>query len=68
MTVSPLLTVFGFLPCRAATVSTSDVFLLLGLCLYFVLHWAGTTTTTKGNTINEDVLEIRFFTHSLMME
>ena len=36
MPIGPLLTVFSFLLCRTATVCTSDVFLLLGLCLHFV--------------------------------
>ena len=36
MAVSPLLTVFGFLSGRAATVSTGYVFLLLGLGLHLV--------------------------------
>ena len=70
MPVSPLLTVFGFLTSRATTVSTSDILFLLGLGLYLVLLFAGTTTTTEGDAIHEDILEVRFFTHTniLMME
>ena len=64
MAVCPLLTVFGFLTCRATTVSTSDVFFLLGLGLYLVFLFARTATTTEGDTIYEDILEVRFFTHN----
>jgi len=68
MAVSPLLAVFGFLTGRAATVSTGDVLFLLGLGLYLVFLFAGTATTTKGDAILQNALEIVFFTHSLMME
>ena len=37
VSLCPLLTVFGFLPCRARTMGTGDVFLLLGLGLHFVV-------------------------------
>ena len=70
MSVGPLLTVFGLLLGRATTVSTSDIFFLLGLGFHFVLLLARTTTATKRNTIYQDVLEI-FFSCShnrLMME
>jgi len=68
MTIGPLLTVFGLLTSRAATVSTSDILFLLGLGLYLVFLLARTTTTTKRNAILQNTLEIRFFTHRLMME
>ncbi len=58
MSVCPLLTVFGLLSGRATTVSTSDILLLLGLGLYLVVLFAGTTATTKRNAIHEDILEI----------
>lgn len=58
MPVGPLLTVFGLLLGRATTVSTSDIFLLLGLGFHFVLLFTRTTTTTKRNAIHQDVLEI----------
>ena len=35
--VSPLLTVFGFLPGRAAAVCACNIFFLLGLCLHLSL-------------------------------
>ena len=63
MPVSPLLTVLGFLPGRARTVGTGDILFLLGLGLYFVLFLAGTASSAKGDSINEDVLEVTFFTH-----
>ena len=63
MPISPLLTVFGLLPCRAATVSTGDILFLLGLGLYLVVFLAGAAASTKRNTIDEDILEVAFFTH-----
>ena len=68
MPVGPLLTVFGFLTCRATTVSTSDILFLLGLGLYLVVLFAGTTATTKRNAVLQNLLEITLFTHRLMME
>ena len=58
MPVGPLLTVFGFLTGRATTVSTGDVFFLLGLGLYLVVLFAGTATTTKRNAILQNLLEV----------
>ena len=68
MAVSPLLTVFGFLSGRAATVSTGYVFLLLGLGLHLVFCRARTSATSEGDSIHQDIFEIAFLTHSLMME
>ena len=70
MPIGPLLTVFGFLTCRAATVSTSDVFLFLGLGFHLVILFARTTTTTKRNAVYQDIFKIAFFTHKhyLMVE
>ena len=59
MPVGPLLTVFGFLTSRAATVGPGDVLLFLGLGLYLVVLLPRTTAPTKGNTINEDILEVK---------
>ena len=67
MTVSPLLTVFGFLTCRAATVSTGDILFLFGLGLYLVVLLAGTTATTKRNTVYQDVFKITLFTHNCQL-
>ena len=58
MAIGPLLTVFGFLTSRAATVSTSDILFLLGLGLYLVFLLARTTTTTKRNAILQNTLKI----------
>ena len=58
MPVGPLLTVFGFLTGRATTVSTGDVLFLLGLGLYFVFLFAGTTATTKRNAVFQYLLEV----------
>ena len=68
MAVSPLLTVFGFLSGSAATVSTCAVFFLLGFGLHLVLFFAWTTATSEGDAIHQDIFEIAFLTHSLMME
>jgi len=58
MPVGPLLTVFGFLTSRAATVSTGNVFLFLGLGLDLVIIFTRTTATTKRYAIYEDILEV----------
>ena len=58
MPVCPLLTVFGLLSCRATTVSTSDILFLFGLGLYLVFLLARTTTTTKRNTVLQNLLEV----------
>ena len=63
MSVCPLLTVFGLLLGRAATVSTSDILLFLGLGLYLVVLLTGTTTTTEVNAILQNLLEITLLTH-----
>ena len=63
MPVGPLLTVFGLLLGRAATVSTSDILLFLGLGLYLVVLLTGTTTTTEVNAILQNLLEITLLTH-----
>ena len=63
MSVCPLLTVFGLLLSRAATVSTSDVLLFLGLGLYLVLLFARTTTTSEVDTVLQNLLEITLLTH-----
>ena len=63
MSVGPLLTVFGLLLGRAATVSTSDILLFLGLGFYLVLCFAGTTATTEVNAILQNLLEITLLTH-----
>ena len=67
MSVCPLLTVFGLLLGRATTVSTSDVLLFLGLGLYLVVLFTGTTTTTEVNAILQNLLEITLLTHILKM-
>ena len=64
MPVCPLLTVFGFLTGRAATVGAGDVLFLLGLGLHLVLFLAGTTATTEVNAILQYLLEITLLTHN----
>lgn len=64
MPIGPLLTVFGLLLGRTTTVSTSDILLFLGLGLYLVLLFAGTTATTEVNAILQNLLEITLLTHN----
>lgn len=68
MSVGTLLTVFRLLPCRAATVSTGDVFLLLRLGLYLVIFFLGTTASSETDAMLKNQAEIFLFAHSLMME
>ena len=58
MSVCPLLTVFGFLTCRAATVSTSDILLLLGLGLHLAIVFRLVSSTSEVDAVLKDVLEI----------
>ena len=71
MTVSPLLTVFGFLSGRAATVGTGDVFFLLGLGLHLIFLLAGPAATSEVDAVDKDILKVTLFTHNfqfLMVE
>ena len=63
MPIGTLLTVFGLLLGRAATVGTSDILLFLGLGLYLVLLLTGATATTEVNAILQNLLEITLLTH-----
>ena len=63
LAVGTLFAVLSLLTGRTATVRTGDILFLLGLGLYFVLFLAGTASSAKGDSINEDVLEVTFFTH-----
>jgi len=67
MPIGTLLTVFGFLLGRAATVGTSDVLLFLGLGLDLVVLFARTTATTEVNAILQNLLEITLLTHILLL-
>ena len=58
MPVRPLLTVFGFLSGRAATVGTSDVLLLLGLGLHLAIVLGLIAPSSEVNAVFEDMLEI----------
>ena len=58
MTICPLLTVFGFLSGRAATVGTSDVLFLLGLGLDLTVVFGLIAASAEVNTVFEDMLEI----------
>lgn len=53
MAVCPLLTVLGFLLCRARTVGTGDVFLLLCLGLHLVVVRLAATSTLERNPVFE---------------
>ena len=64
MPIGPLLTVFGLLLGRTATVGTSDILLFLGLGLDLVVLFAGTTATTEVNAILQNLLEITLLTHN----
>ena len=64
MPIGPLLTVFGLLLSRATTVSASDILLFLGLGLYLVVLFVGTTATTEVNAILQNLLEITLLTHN----
>ena len=66
MPVGPLFAVFSLLLGRAATVSTSDVLLFLGLGLHLVVLLAGTTATSEVNAILQNVLEITLLTHDIV--
>lgn len=67
MPIGTLLTVFGFLLGRAATVGTSDILLFLGLGLDLVVLFARTTATTEVNAILQNLLEITLLTHILLL-
>ena len=58
VTVSPLLTVLGFLTRRATTVSTSDILFLLGLGFYLTFVLGLIAATTEVNAVFENMLEI----------
>ena len=67
MPIGTLLTVFGFLLGRAATVGTSDILLFLGLGLDLVVLFARATATTEVNAILQNLLEITLLTHILLL-
>ena len=58
MPIRPLLTVFGFLPCRTATVGTGDVLFLLGLGLDLAVVLGLIAASAKIDTVFEDILKI----------
>ena len=58
MAIGPLLTVFGFLHGRAATVSTSDILLLLGFGFYLAIVFWLITSTSEVDAIFKYVLKI----------
>ena len=58
MPIRPLLTVFGFLPCRTATMGTSDVLLLLGLGLHLPFVFGLVAPPSEANAVLKDMLEI----------
>ena len=58
MPVGPLLTVFGFLTCRAATVSPSDILFLLGLGLHLPFVLGLVASSSEANAVFKDMLKI----------
>ena len=58
MSVGPLLTVFGFLPGRAATVGTGDVLLFLGLGLHLVVFLPRPATSSERDTVLQNALKV----------
>ena len=58
MPVGPLLTVFGFLPCRATTMSTSDILFLFGLGFHLAIVFRLVTSTSEVDAVLKNVLKI----------
>ena len=58
MPVRPLLTVFGFLSGRAATVGTGDVLFLLGLGLDLAVVLGLIAAPSEVDAVFEDILKI----------
>ena len=58
MPICPLLTVFGFLSGRAATVGTGDVLFLLGLGLDLAVVLGLIAAPSEVDAVFEDVLKI----------
>ena len=58
MSVGPLLTVFGLLTCRAATVSPSDILFLLGLGLHLPFVLGLVAPSSEANAVFKDMLKI----------
>ena len=58
MSVSPLLTVFGFLTGRATTVGTSDILFLLGFGLHLAIVLWLVSSTSEVDAVFEYVLKI----------
>ena len=56
--VSPLLTIFGLLTGRAATMSTCDILLLLGLGLHLAIVLRLVTSASEVDAVLEDILKI----------
>ena len=58
MPVGPLLTVFGLLTSRAATVRTGDILLLLGLGLHLAVVFRLVPSTSEVDAVLQDMLKI----------
>ena len=64
LAIGALFAVFGFLTCRSAAVSPSDVLFLLGFRLDLPFGRVATLATLpKGNAIDQNILEVRFLAH-----
>ena len=61
MPISPLLTVFGFLTSRAATMSPRDILFLLGLGLHLATLLRLVTPTSEVDAVLEYFLKIIHF-------
>ena len=58
MPVGTLFTILGFLACRAATMGTCDILLLLGLGLYLAIVFRLVAASSEVDAVLEDVLKI----------
>ena len=58
MSIGTLLTILGLLPGRAATVSPSDILLLLGFGLHLAIVLRLITSASEVDTILKDILKI----------
>ena len=58
MSVGTLLSVFGFLPCRAAAVSSCNVLFLSGFGLHLAVVFLLVASTAEVDAVLEDVLKV----------
>ena len=58
MSVGALLTIFGLLPGRTATMSPSDILLLLGFGFYLAIVFRFITASSEVDTVFKNILKI----------